>query len=93
MVHFGGTLTLNNVVIAYIGLNADKVMIGRRFLGVDAIGIYGRGEGFQLASIPTDNLNFWAVGEVAFSALSRLQNDPGLVSKVIFESASRSCSG
>ena len=72
MVHFGGTLTLNNV-IAYIGLNADKVMIGR-FLGVDAIGIYGRG--FQLASIPTDNLN-WAVGEVAFSALSRLQNDPG----------------
>ena len=72
MVQFGGTLALNNV-IAYIGLNADKVMIGR-FLGVDAIGIYGRG--FQLASIPTDNLN-WAVGEVAFSALSRLQNDPG----------------
>jgi O-antigen/teichoic acid export membrane protein len=71
MVQFGGTLTLNNV-IAYIGLNADKVMIGR-FLGVDAIGIYGRG--FQLASLPTENLN-WAVGEVAFSALSRLQNDP-----------------
>ena len=72
MVHFGGTLTLNNV-IAYIALNADKVMIGR-FLGVDAIGIYGRG--FQLVNIPTDNLNS-AVGEVAFSALSRLQNDPG----------------
>ena len=71
MLHFGGTLTLNNV-IAYIGLNADKVMVGR-FLGVDAIGIYGRG--FQVASIPTDNLNS-AVGEVAFSALSRLQNDP-----------------
>ncbi|HEY1782226.1 MAG TPA: lipopolysaccharide biosynthesis protein [Roseiarcus sp.] len=71
MVHFGGALTLGNV-IAYIGLNADKVLIGR-FLGVDAIGIYGRG--FQLASIPIDNLN-WAVGEVAFSALSRLQNDP-----------------
>ena len=71
MMHFGGTLTLNGVV-AYIALNADKVMIGR-FLGVDAIGIYGRA--FQLASIPTDNLNS-AVGEVAFSALSRLQNDP-----------------
>ena len=71
MMHFGGTLTLNNV-IAYIALNADKVMIGR-FLGVDAIGIYGRA--FQLVSIPTDNLNA-AVGEVAFSALSRLQNDP-----------------
>ncbi len=71
MLHFGGTLTLNGI-IAYIAFNADKVMIGR-FLGVDAIGIYGRG--FQLVSIPTDNLNS-AVGEVAFSALSRLQNDP-----------------
>ena len=71
MMHFGGTLTLNGIV-AYIGFNADKVMIGR-FLGVDAIGIYGRG--FQLASIPTDNFTS-AVGEVAFSALSRLQNDP-----------------
>jgi PST family polysaccharide transporter len=71
MMHFGGTLTLNGI-IAYIGFNADKVMIGR-FLGVDAIGIYGRG--FQLVTIPTDNLNS-AVGEVAFSALSRLQNDP-----------------
>jgi len=71
MMHFGGTLTLNGI-IAYIAFNADKVMIGR-FLGVDVIGIYGRG--FQLISIPTDNLNS-AVGEVAFSALSRLQNDP-----------------
>jgi O-antigen/teichoic acid export membrane protein len=71
MMHFGGTLTLNGI-IAYIGFNADKVMIGR-FLGVDAIGIYGRG--FQLVSTPTDNLNS-AVGEVAFAALSRLQNDP-----------------
>jgi O-antigen/teichoic acid export membrane protein len=71
MMRFGGTLTLNGI-IAYIAFNADKVMIGR-FLGVDAIGIYGRG--FQLISIPTDNLNS-AVGEVAFSALSRLQNDP-----------------
>ena len=71
MMHFGGALTLNGI-IAYIAFNADKVMIGR-FLGVDAIGIYGRG--FQIVSIPTDNLNS-AVGEVAFSALSRLQNDP-----------------
>jgi len=71
MMHFGGALTLNGI-IAYIGFNADKVMIGR-FLGIDAIGVYGRG--FQVVSIPTDNLNS-AVGEVAFSALSRLQNDP-----------------
>jgi O-antigen/teichoic acid export membrane protein len=47
-------------------------MIGR-FWGADAIGIYGRGH--QLVSIPRDNLNS-AVGEVAFSALSRLQDDP-----------------
>ena len=71
MMHFGGTLTLNGIV-AYVGFNADKVMIGR-FLGVDAVGIYGRG--FQLINMPIDNLNA-AVGEVAFSALSRVQNDP-----------------
>jgi O-antigen/teichoic acid export membrane protein len=71
MMHFGGTLTLNGIV-AYIGFNADKVMIGR-FLGVDALGVYGRG--FQLVNMPIDNLNS-AVGEVAFSALSRVQNDP-----------------
>jgi O-antigen/teichoic acid export membrane protein len=71
MVRFGGTLTLNGLV-AYVAYNADKVMIGR-FWGADAIGIYGRA--FQLIHIPTDNLNS-AVGEVAFSALSRLQDDP-----------------
>jgi O-antigen/teichoic acid export membrane protein len=71
LMRFGGTLSLNGIV-AYVAFNADKVMIGR-FLGVDAIGIYGRAN--QLISIPSDNLNS-AVGEVAFSALSRLQNDP-----------------
>jgi len=71
MIHFGGTLTLNGLV-AYIAYNAEKVMIGR-FWGADAIGIYGRA--YQLVNIPTDNLNS-AVGEVAFSALSRLQDDP-----------------
>ncbi len=71
LIRFGGTLSLNGVV-AYVAFNADKVMIGR-FLGVDAIGIYGRAN--QLVSIPSDSLNT-AVGEVAFSALSRLQNDP-----------------
>jgi PST family polysaccharide transporter len=44
-----------------------------RFWGADAIGIYGRA--YQLVAIPTDNLNS-AVGEVAFSALSQLQDDP-----------------
>ena len=71
MMHFGGTLTLNGLVV-YVAYNAEKVMIGR-FWGADAIGIYGRA--YQLVNIPTENLNS-AVGEVAFSALSRLQDDP-----------------
>ncbi len=71
MMRFGGTLTLNGLV-AYVAYNAEKVLIGR-FWGADAIGIYGRA--YQLVNIPTANLNS-AVGEVAFSALSRLQDDP-----------------
>lgn len=71
MMRFGGTVTLNGFV-AYIAYNFDKILIGR-YWGVDAIGIYGRA--YQLVNIPTDNLNS-AVGEVAFSALSRVQDDP-----------------
>jgi len=70
MMHFGGTITLNGLV-AYIAYNFEKVLLGR-FWGADAIGIYGRA--YQLVSMPTDNLNS-AVGEVAFSALSRVQDD------------------
>jgi O-antigen/teichoic acid export membrane protein len=71
MMRFGGTITLNSLVV-YIASNLEKVLIGR-FWGVEAIGIYGRA--YQLINIPTDNLNS-AAGEVAFSALSRLQDDP-----------------
>jgi O-antigen/teichoic acid export membrane protein len=71
MMRFGGTLTLNGLVV-YIANNMDKVLLGR-FWGVNAVGIYGRA--YQLINIPTDNLNS-AVGEVAFSALSRVQDDP-----------------
>jgi len=71
MMRFGGTLTLNGLV-AYVAYNLEKVLIGR-YWGIDAIGIYGRA--YQLINIPTENLNS-AVGEVAFSALSRVQNDP-----------------
>lgn len=70
MIHFGGSLTLTGILV-YLGYNAEKVMIGR-FWGVDAIGVYGRA--YQIINIPTDNLNS-AVGEVAFAALSRLQDD------------------
>ena len=72
MMRFGGTITLNGVVV-YIAYNFEKVLLGR-YWGADAIGIYGRA--YQLVNIPTDNLN-GAVGEVAFSALSRIQDDPG----------------
>jgi O-antigen/teichoic acid export membrane protein len=71
MMHFGGTVTLNGLVV-YIASNFEKVLLGR-FWGADALGIYGRA--YQLINIPTANLNS-AAGEVAFSALSRLQDDP-----------------
>ena len=71
LLRFGGTITLNNLVV-YIGYNLEKALIGR-FWGADALGLYGRA--FQLIDIPTSNLNS-AVGGVAFSALSRLQNNP-----------------
>jgi O-antigen/teichoic acid export membrane protein len=71
MMHFGGALTFTGLLV-YIGYNAEKVLIGR-FWGADAIGLYGRA--YQLVNIPTENLNT-AAGEVAFAALSRLQDDP-----------------
>lgn len=70
MIRFGGTLTLNSFIV-YVASNFDKVLLGR-FWGAEALGIYGRA--YQLIRIPTDNLNS-AVGEVAFAALSRLQDD------------------
>lgn len=71
MMRFGGTITLVSVVM-YVAYNLEKVLLGR-FWGADAVGIYGRS--FQLINIPTDNINS-AMGEVAFSALSRVRNDP-----------------
>jgi O-antigen/teichoic acid export membrane protein len=71
LVLFGVTITLSNFA-TYFAYNAEKVLIGR-FWGADAIGIYGRA--YQLANIPTEQLNS-VVAQVAFSALSRLQDDP-----------------
>jgi O-antigen/teichoic acid export membrane protein len=71
LMRFGGTVTLISVVM-YFAYNLEKVLLGR-FWGADAVGIYGRS--YQLINIPTDNLNS-AVGEVAFSALSRVRSDP-----------------
>jgi O-antigen/teichoic acid export membrane protein len=71
MIRFGSTLTLNGPVL-HLAFNLDKILLGQ-FWGADAIGLYGRA--YQLSRIPTDNLNS-AVGDVAFSALWRLQEDP-----------------
>jgi O-antigen/teichoic acid export membrane protein len=71
LLHFGGTVTLN-VLVVYLAYNFEKVLLGR-FWGADALGIYGRA--YQLVNMPTENLNS-AIGGVAFSALSRLQDDP-----------------
>ena len=70
LIRFGGTLTVNGLIV-YVASNFEKVLLGR-FWGADAIGMYGRA--YQLIRIPTDTLN-GAIGEVAFSALSRLQGD------------------
>jgi O-antigen/teichoic acid export membrane protein len=59
-------------LVVYVAYNLEKVLLGR-FWGADALGLYGRA--YQLINVPTDNLNR-AVGVVAFSALSRLQDDP-----------------
>src|SRR5262249_42028628 len=55
--------------VYYFASNFDKMLLGRYF-GVDTLGIYGRA--YQLINIPTENLNS-AAGDVAFSALSRLE--------------------
>jgi PST family polysaccharide transporter len=70
MTRFGGTVTLNGLTV-YAGYNMDKVLLGRLW-GAEVLGIYGRA--YQLISIPTENLNS-AIGNVAVSALSRLQDD------------------
>jgi len=72
MMRFGGAITLNGFIV-YVASNFEKILLGR-FWGANAIGLYGRA--YQLINIPTSNLNS-AAGEVAFSALSRLQEDPG----------------
>ena len=71
MLRFGGTITLNELIV-YIAYNFDKLLLGRVW-GANALGIYG--QSYQLINVPTANINA-AIGGVAFSALSRLQDDP-----------------
>jgi O-antigen/teichoic acid export membrane protein len=71
MLRFGGVVTIQ-VVVNHVAQNIDKVLLGR-FRGADTLGIYGRA--YQLVAMPMTNLSS-AVGWVAFSALSRIQDDP-----------------
>jgi O-antigen/teichoic acid export membrane protein len=71
MMRFGGTVTLNGLIWNVVN-GFDKILLGR-YWGPDAIGIYYNAS--QLIRIPTDNLNS-ALGDVVFSALSRVQGDP-----------------
>jgi O-antigen/teichoic acid export membrane protein len=71
MLQYGGKLTLNSVIV-YFAYNTDKILLGR-FFGAQVLGIYGRA--YTLINLPTENLN-GTIGQVAFTALSRLQNDP-----------------
>jgi len=71
MVRFGSIVTLNMLVV-HIAYNLDKVLLGR-FWGAGVVGIYGRA--YQLITLPTEQIN-GAIGSIAISALSRLQDDP-----------------
>jgi PST family polysaccharide transporter len=71
MLRFGGTLTLNGLVM-YVAYSFDKFLLGR-FWGAEVLGIYGRA--FQIINIPTQTLN-GLTNSVAISAMSRVQNDP-----------------
>ena len=70
LLRFGGTVVLNGLVV-YVAYNFDKLLIGRVW-GPQALGYYSTAT--QLINGPTVNLNR-AIGGVAFSALSRLQDD------------------
>ena len=71
MIRFGWITTLKSLIV-FFAWNSDNILLGRVW-GADALGLYGRA--FQLATLPINLLNE-AVTRVAFSALSRLQNDP-----------------
>lgn len=70
MLRFGGTVTMNGLVV-YIAYNTEKILLGR-FWGAGPLGIYGRA--YQLATLPVLQL-IAAIHVVAFSALSRIQDD------------------
>jgi PST family polysaccharide transporter len=87
MLWFGGTVTLNSV-IAYLAYNLDKVLVGR-FYGAEALGVYGRA--YQLINLPTAELTS-TIGQVAFPALARVQNEPSRLRNYFLKGYSSSLS-
>ncbi len=70
MLHYGGTVTLNNVIV-YFAYNADKILLST--MGPSVLGVYARA--YRWINLPTENLNTM-MGMVAFPALARLQQEP-----------------
>ena len=70
MLQFGWITTCDNLLV-FLAWNSDNILLGR-FLGADALGLYGRA--YNLATLPVNQLT-GATSGVAFSGLSRIQND------------------
>jgi PST family polysaccharide transporter len=76
MLHFGWMAICNNFLV-FLAWNSDNILLGR-YWGADALGLYGRA--YNLATLPVNQLTA-ATSGVAFSALSRIQNDPDRFAK------------
>ena len=61
-----------NSLLVFLAWNSDNILLGRVW-GADALGLYGRA--YQLATLPVHQLT-GAVSGVAFTAFSRIQDDP-----------------
>ena len=73
MLWFGGTVTLNGVIFLRDPAMPIRFLLGR-FLGAEALGIYGRA--YQLISLPTDTLSSSLQYGGKFPTLSRFQSNP-----------------
>jgi len=83
MVRFGGTVTLNSLVV-YVAYNTEKILLGR-FWGAAPLGIYTRA--YQLATLPVQQLT-GAAHIVAFSVLSRMQAEAQRLQRAYLKSLS-----
>ncbi|MBB04265.1 MAG: hypothetical protein CML03_01875 [Pseudooceanicola sp.] len=71
MVKFGANVTGFNIV-NYFSRNLDNILIGK-FVGADALGVYGRA--YQLMLFPIQNLR-GPIDAVAYPAMCRLKDRP-----------------